>query len=129
MKKTAEPRKAARMSDAAVQAKTGKTWQEWFVLLDRAGAQQWDHKRIVAFLNEKHGGCPCWHQMVTADYEQDRGLREKHQKPDGYHISRSKTIAAPAAKVFESWNDKRKRDRWLQGVDLVIRKATPHKSL
>jgi hypothetical protein len=36
--------KAAGISDAAVQAKTGKTWTEWFAILDQAGAAAWPHK-------------------------------------------------------------------------------------
>ena len=42
-----------RVSDAAVQAKTGKTWAEWFKVLDAAGAQKLTHKEIAAFLYEK----------------------------------------------------------------------------
>ena len=38
------------MSDAAVQAKTGKTWKEWFAILDRAGARKMAHKEIAAYL-------------------------------------------------------------------------------
>ncbi len=34
----------ARMSDAAVKAKTGKDWQQWFAILDRAGAMKMSHK-------------------------------------------------------------------------------------
>ena len=49
MKKVdAKPRE--RMSDAAVQAKTGKTWPEWFAVLDKAGAAKMTHKEIAAHL-------------------------------------------------------------------------------
>jgi hypothetical protein len=38
-------------------------------------------------------------------YEQVRGLREKHEKPGGFEISRSRTIAAGVAAAFEAWSD------------------------
>ena len=47
-----------RMSDAAVKGKTGKSWAEWFALLDKAGAKKLDHKTIVAFLHRQHGLAP-----------------------------------------------------------------------
>ena len=36
-----------RMSDEAVKAKTGKTWKEWFAILDQAGAIKLTHQEIV----------------------------------------------------------------------------------
>ena len=92
MKKTQKTAtKAAGVSDAAVQAKTGKGWQEWFALLDAAGARQMSHKEIAARLYDQLGCPDWWSQMVAVGYEQERGLREKHQTPAGYQVSASKT--------------------------------------
>jgi hypothetical protein len=33
-------------SDEAVQAKTGKTWPEWFAQLDADGAKKLSHRRL-----------------------------------------------------------------------------------
>jgi uncharacterized protein YndB with AHSA1/START domain len=123
---TAEPK---RMSDEAVQAKTGHTWLEWFAILDAAGAQQMTHKQIVACLHNQHGVGPWWQQAVTVAYEQARGLRELHEMPDGYQVSVSKTIAAPAAALFEAWMDAATRERWLPGAAFTVRKATPNKTI
>ncbi len=41
---------APRMSDEAVKAKTGKTWKEWFAILDKAGARKLSHQDIVKYL-------------------------------------------------------------------------------
>jgi uncharacterized protein YndB with AHSA1/START domain len=118
-----------RIGDEAVRKATGKTWKQWFALLDRAGANQWDHKRIVAHIHENHGVGPWWQQMVTVAYEQERGLRAKHEKPGGFQISRSRTIAAPAAALFAAFEDSHQRARWLKDPDVSIRKATPNKSM
>ncbi len=125
---TKRPRKVNRMSDEAVKAKTGKTWDQWFAILDKAGAKELDHKGIVAIVS-KHGVGPWWQQMVTVGYEQGRGLREKHQTPAGYHISCSRTVAASVPKVFAAWNNSSLRRRWLDDYNCTIRKATPNKSL
>lgn len=118
----------AGISTEAVRAKTGKGWAEWIAILDEAGAKEMAHKDIAIYLSQKQGVPDWWSQMVTVGYEQARGLRGKHQKPEGYQISRSKTMAAPAAQLYAAWADKRKRARWLKDA-LTIRTATPDKSL
>jgi uncharacterized protein YndB with AHSA1/START domain len=67
--------------------------------------------------------------MVTVTYEQQRGLREKYQKPQGYQISVSRTMRAPLAKVFKSFATEKARQTWLPEDGLMTRKATPNKSI
>lgn len=117
-----------RMSDEAVEAKTGKNWSRWFKHLDAVGAKKMSHQEIVAHLNEKHGVRPWWTQMVAVTYEQARGLRDKHEKPQGYEISVSRTIGAPIDKAFKAWTHEETRKKWLPS-NLAIRKATANKSL
>lgn len=119
--------KSPRMSDEAVKAKTGKTWKEWFAILDKAGARKFTHQEIVKLLNSKHAVGPWWQQMVTVTYEQARGLRAKHQKPDGFEISISRTIKASTPKVYKSVANEKTRATWLPEDGLTIRKATPNK--
>jgi hypothetical protein len=118
-----------RMSDAAVQAKTGRTWAEWFEVLDAAGAAALDHKGIVKVLSEGYNVGGWWQQMVTVAYEQARGKRVLHETADGFQVSASKTIAASAASLYEAWVDDAARAVWLPDAPLIIRKATPHKSV
>jgi hypothetical protein len=128
----AEEREAgavAGISDATVKARTGKTWSDWFAILDEAGAVKLGHKRIVALLSEHHRVGPWWQQMVTVAYEQERGLRAKHQTPEGYQVSASKTIAAPVGTVFGEWTDEKARTRWLKAAAFTVRKATRGRSL
>jgi uncharacterized protein YndB with AHSA1/START domain len=129
MSNTDLPSAPTRMSDAAVRAKTGHTWPEWFAILDAAGAQQMSHQQIVAYLHAEQGVGPWWQQMVTVTYEQARNLRAKHQMPDGYEIGASKTIAAPVAALYEAWVDANRRQSWLPNALLAISKATPAKSI
>lgn len=129
MEKPGGTKKVAKMSDEAVKAKTGKTWAEWFTILDAAGAKKLDHKSIVAILREQHGVGSWWRQMVTVGYERERGLRQVHQNARGFSASASRTMAVPVTKLFNAWNDRKTRQRWLSKPDFEIRKATPGKSM
>jgi uncharacterized protein YndB with AHSA1/START domain len=117
------------MSDEAVKAKTGKTWKEWFAILDKAGAAKMNHQEIVKYLHAKQSVGPWWQQMVTVTYEQARGLREKHQKPTGYEISVSRTISAPLGKLFKSVGNEKARLAWLPEDGLTIRNSTANKTI
>jgi hypothetical protein len=121
----AKPPAKPDMSDAAVAAKTGKGWDEWFSLLDAAGAQKHTHKEIVAILAEQHGVAPWWRQMVTVQYERARGLRAKGETTEGFQVSASRTVAAPLAGVYRAWSDARTRKRWLPPAELKPLGQTP----
>lgn len=122
-------KKPSLMSDAAVQNATGKTWPEWFSILDKAGAKKMTHREIVAFLVKKYAVGPWWQQMVTVAYEQQRGLREVHQVPGGYSISVSKTIGVRLPALYAAWKDEKSCSRWLDDADFNVRKATANKSM
>ena len=125
----ATTKSAPRMSDEAVVAKTGKTWKEWFTLLDKAGAKKMTHQEIVSLLHTRHNVGPWWVQMVTATYEQQSGKRLTHQKPDGFQISVSRTVNTSIAKLFKSFENTTTRNKWLDEEGIVVRKATPNKSM
>ena len=117
------------MSDEAVKSKTGKIWKEWFAFLDKAGARKMSHQEIVSYLRAKHDVGPWWQQMVTATYEQASGLRDKHERPEGYQISVSRTLNTPVTKLFKSFANEKARNEWLGEDGLTVRKATTNKSM
>ena len=117
------------MSDEIVAEKTGRTWQEWVELLDRARATTMTHTAIATLLHEKHDVPGWWCQMVAVGYERIRGLRARGQRRDGkWEASKSKTFAVPVAELFEAWNVAKTRAKWLPGK-VTVRRATPHKSM
>lgn len=88
-----------------------------------------NRKKIVTIVRDRDGIGPWWQQMVTAAYEQARGLRAKHQKPERFQITRTATLSAPISKSFTAWKNENGRSRWLQEPGLVIRKATLTKTI
>jgi len=124
-----EPNNQAGVSDITVQEKTGKTWDEWFQILDSAGYASMNHKRIVAFLADNYPIEAWWQQQVTVAYEQARGMRQKHQTPAGFQVSSSKTLNVPVSELYAAWMDETVRSKWLPEQTFTIRKATLDKSL
>ena len=125
-----KPRETKRMSDAAVKERTGKTWPEWFKILDKAGAKKMRHQDISAYLLTAHEVGPWWSQMIAVPYEHERGLREKFQKCDGeFAASGSRTLNVPIGKLYEAWTDKKLRQHWLPDAKIEITTATRNKSI
>lgn len=123
-------RAGKRLSDHSVRAKTGKTWSEWFAILNAAGADKLTHQEIVAHLAHEHSvGNWWWWQMVTNTYEKEIGRRQLHEMPDGYQVGASRTYAASVEALFNAWQDDALRLRWLPEADFTVTKATPGKSL
>ncbi len=119
-----------RIGDAALAAKTGKNWDAWFKILDAAGARKMSHREIAAFLAKRYGAeRGWWWQMVTVGYEQERGKRVTHEKPEGFEVGSSKTIAASLGSLYRAWTDAKLRKRWLSDAAFSISKATPRKSI
>ncbi len=125
----AQQLKLAGISDEAVRDKPGKSGKEWFAVLDKAGARKMTHKDIAEHLYNNHKINGWWSQMVTVGYEQARGMRKKHQKPEGYEISVSRILEVPLSKVYNAWQDEKVRGKWLREDGLTIRKATVNKSM
>lgn len=122
--------KLAGMSDAAVKAATGCTWEKWAGALDYAGAGTWPHRKIAEYVQQKFKVRDWWAQTVTVGYERIRGLREIGQRRGGsFEATKSRTYAVPVATLYEAFAEARTRARWLPGVALTLRKATPHRSV
>jgi hypothetical protein len=66
--------------------------------------------------------------MVAVTYEQERGLRDRYEKADGYVASASRTFAVPIAVLYRHWADEKLRKKWLRGR-MVVRRSTAQKSM
>jgi hypothetical protein len=122
-------KEAAGVSTDAVARRTGKTWDDWFEVLDSAGAQTLDQRGIIAILAQKHGIGPWWQQMIAVGYESLRSKAEKPPVADGFQINSNCTLDAPVTRVFRLWNDPGERARWLSDERFVVRAATTDKAI
>jgi hypothetical protein len=117
-------------SDAVILANTGRTWDEWFAVLDRWGAVERPHTEIARWVNQEHGVDGWWAQGVTVAYEQARGLRAPGQQRGGhFEVNASKTVAVPVERLYEAFADPTLRERWLPGASFEVRTARPGRSI
>jgi hypothetical protein len=115
-KTTGAARKSAgtAMSDAAVKAKTGRTWSQWFTLLDKAGAAKMTHKAIAELIAKRHKIPGWWAQMVTVGYERARGLRKVNETLTGFRTSVSRTLDTGVDAAFDAWDNAKTRAAFLK---------------
>ena len=103
---------------------TGRERDEWFELLDGWGAVGRPYREIADWLMGEHDLSRWWAQKIIVEYEQERGVRPPGVRRDGtFEVTASKTIEAPATRVFEAFVDPKVRQRWLPGVDLEERSS------
>ncbi len=119
----------AGVGSEAVLRSTGRAWEEWLEVLDRAGAKAMAHKDIALMLSRKFRVPDWWSQMVTVGYEQARGLRAVNQQADGFAANASRTIAIDLDRLYAAWNEPRQRAKWLPEAPIEVRRSSDGKSM
>jgi len=119
----------AGLSDESVKKATGRAWEKWVALLDKAYAKEMSHPALTKHIRATYDTPAWWTQMVAVGYERIRGLRAQGQQRSGdWSVSKSKTVGVPLAKLYAAFNA-RGRAKWMDGVKLTVRGATPNKSM
>jgi hypothetical protein len=119
-----------RKSEETVLKNTGRSWDQWFKMLDKWGAKDKKHGEITRWLAEEHKVDGWWTQSVAVAYEQARGMRAPGQRADGtYSVSASKTVNVPVEELFEAFTNKKKREHWLGEFEFNVRTSRPGKSI
>jgi hypothetical protein len=117
------------MTDDATRKGSGKTWDEWFRILDDWGATERSHRDIARWLHDEQGVPGWWSQSVTVGYERARGMRARHETTSGFQVSVQKTVAAPADRIERAFTQTRQRNRWLDVGSLTARKTKPGRAV
>ncbi len=118
-------------SDAEIRRRTGRGWEAWFDLLDERHADALEHRAISRLVAEELGIGPLvWEaQAITLSYERARGRRAVGQHPNGFTVTASRTVAAPAERVFDAFADGSQWATWLPDGELSERTATRPRSI
>jgi hypothetical protein len=109
-----------------VRARTGRTWAEWFALLDRADGAALGHRELTRILGAQQASA-WWSQMVAVEYERSRGLRRVHQAPDGYAVSVSKTVGWKLPRLYGLTARPAARRKWFPRGDFQPSSQTKDK--
>jgi len=108
-------------SDSKIREATGRSWETWLSLLDRWGARRRKRGETVDFLIADQGVSGWWAQAIATGYQRTRGMRLKHQQPDGFTIYVSKTFGVSIDHLFDAFTDGRTRRRWLTDGPMSLR--------
>jgi hypothetical protein len=119
---------ALTMSDEAITRRTGRGWEAWFDLLDEWGAADRSHAQMARWLADEHGVAGWDAQSVTVSYERARAGRAMYERPDGFSITASKTVAVPVERLYDAFLDDSLRERWLPRGELRERTASRPRS-
>jgi len=122
-------RKISGISSDALIARTGRSWEEWLLALDRAGARRLTRKAIATMVGQRFRLGPWWQQVIAIGYQQARGLGARPRATGGYQVSARKTISAPARELFRYWSDARRRKTWLPHQALTITAKAPRRTI
>jgi hypothetical protein len=93
------------LSDAAILRGSGRTWDQWFGLLDAWGAASHSHAEIARYVESDLGVGSWYAQSITVGYERARGLRAVNQSSSGFSVNVSRTLPVPIERLFDAFLD------------------------
>lgn len=106
---------AQPLTDAEIKERSGKTWSQWFKVLDEFGGPEKGRREIGNFLHTTHKLDPWMSSTLIVEYEAARNVVEKDGRPKGYMICATKSVNVPADRAFAAWAAPAQWDRWFSG--------------
>lgn len=109
-----------RVTSASVVKHTGKNWDQWVQILEKAGARSWSHKEISAFLNKKYETTWWWTHIVATGYEVfiERKVAGRNLKGE-YSITVTKTFKCDGKKLWKFVSSPEGIAMWLSPMSQV----------
>jgi hypothetical protein len=108
-----------------IKAATGRTWAQWFRLLDRMDVVEAGHEATVRRLADDYE-CPrWWRQRIAAAHAEARGLQAPQRRALAANTSR--TLAVPIEELWRAWQG-RAPAKWLQSK-FKVQRSNENKSL
>lgn len=107
--------KIGRVSSASVEKGTGKDWDQWLKILNKAGARAWTHQEIVVYLKKKYKLSLWWRQGVTYGFEVATGRRLDGQSLKGdYNLTITRSLNVSAREVWKFMSSTEGLAVWLE---------------
>lgn len=108
--------------DATIQARTGRTWEQWRELIDGWPGHHGGHAEVARWLQAEHGVPGWWAQSVTVGWERITGRRLPHQVADGtFTASRSATTVVDPSLLDALLRDEDDRAWLFPGLEPQLR--------
>jgi uncharacterized protein YndB with AHSA1/START domain len=90
------------VSDENVKKETGKSFAEWWTVLDAFGGPAKGRREIGNHLYGELKVDPWWSATLQVEYERHKGVVEKDGRGKGYTICATKSVKAPPGKCWEA---------------------------
>jgi hypothetical protein len=120
-----DPTLLASAPDAVIRRATGRTWSQWFALLDQFDVADAGHSATVRHLADAYE-CPrWWRQRIATAYAQTCGLREAASR--GLAANSSRTLSVSVEALYRAWQG-RGPAKWLE-AKFKVQRANENKSL
>ncbi len=104
-----------KVSSASVAKHTGRNWDQWIALLDKANARDWPHGEITMLLKKEYKLSPWWQQGVAIAYELHHGKRIEGRNLKGeYSTVATKTLPMSSKKAWSYLTSETGMARWLR---------------
>lgn len=106
--------KIGKVSSQSVLKCTGKNWDQWIALLNKANAKKWPHREITMLLKKKYKLSPWWQQGVAMAYELHNGQRVEGRNAHGYYSTvATKTFPLKSEAAWNFLTSETGMDAWL----------------
>ena len=102
------------VTNEAAKAATGKTLDQWYAELDKAGGVKLGRREINSRLYAQKIE-PWWCTTIAVEYERHHDLRKKDGLYEGYFVCATKTISASPTDVFKAWSSGAELSKWFGG--------------
>lgn len=117
--------KLNKISSEAVEKATGKGWDEWVEIIDKAGGAKMTHKDIAKMIDEKGWlanrslkSAGWWCQMITVGYEYAKNRRAVGETQEqGFEIGVQKMIYVPIDTLWNFIVSSKGIKLWLGDID------------
>lgn len=106
-------------------ATTGRCFDDWFDILDNAGAESWPHWKIKRYLGGTRKNDEWWANAVAIAYERARGFNPARS---AYSVRATKTVHATPENVWKLIDIEDERRAWLD-IELEERSRKENSAL
>lgn len=122
--------KIGRVTSASVQKGTGRNWDQWITILEKAGARSWTHRETVELLTKRYKLTPWWQQGVALGFEYHTGKKVEGQNARGeYSVTVTKSIPLSRAKLWKWLISDDGQELWLRPLaPIAIEKGAEYES-
>jgi len=76
--------------------------------------------QFYIIMPKKHNLDPLWGNQLTLIFNDNFELREKNRPSDCYQTQSQRLISGPVQEVFEAWNNRKTRKKWLREYYFVV---------